>query len=67
MRVAAPNARTPLPYAQPSTGPPLGRGTRPGVKQKHRRCVRNYGIRFEHAEAMVHLAMIMTMARRLAR
>ncbi|SDX34345.1 hypothetical protein SAMN05660209_00222 [Geodermatophilus africanus] len=34
---------------------------------KHRRCVRDYGTRPEHAEAMVHLAMIMTMSRRLAR
>jgi hypothetical protein len=29
--------------------------------------VRDYETRPEHAEAMVHLAMIMTMARRLAR
>ena len=34
---------------------------------EHRRCVRDYETRSEHAEAMVHLAMIMTMARRLAR
>jgi transposase len=34
---------------------------------KHRRCVRDYETRPEHAEAMVHLAMIRTMSRRLAR
>jgi transposase len=34
---------------------------------KHRRCVRDYETRPEHAEAMVYLAMIMTMSRRLAR
>jgi transposase len=33
---------------------------------KHRRCVRDYETRPEHAEAMVYLAMIMTMSRRLA-
>jgi transposase len=34
---------------------------------KHRRCVRDYETLPEHAEAMVYLAMIMTMSRRLAR
>ena len=34
---------------------------------KHRRCVRDYETRPEHAEAVVCLAMIMTMSRRLAR
>ncbi len=34
---------------------------------KHRRCVRDYETRPEHAEAVVHIAMIMTMSRRLAR
>ena len=34
---------------------------------KHRRCVRDYETRPEHAEAMVYLAMIMAMSRRLAR
>jgi transposase len=34
---------------------------------KHRRCVRDYETLPEHAEAMVHIAMIMTMSRRLAR
>ncbi|MDP9365231.1 MAG: transposase, partial [Chloroflexota bacterium] len=34
---------------------------------KHRRCVRDYETRPEHSEAMVHIAMIMTMSRRLAR
>ena len=34
---------------------------------EHRRCVRDYETRPQHAEAMVHLAMIMTMSRRLAR
>jgi transposase len=34
---------------------------------KHRRCVRDYETRPEHAEAMVYIAMIMTMSRRLAR
>ncbi len=34
---------------------------------KLRRCVRDHETRPEHAEAMVHLAMIMTMSRRLAR
>jgi hypothetical protein len=34
---------------------------------KHRRCVRDYETQPGHAEAMVYLAMIMTMSRRLAR
>ncbi|MPY99137.1 MAG: IS5/IS1182 family transposase, partial [Actinophytocola sp.] len=31
----------------------------------HRRCVRDYETLPEHHEAMVHIAMIMTMSRRL--
>jgi transposase len=34
---------------------------------KHRRCVRDYETLPQHAEAMVYVAMIMTMSRRLAR
>ena len=34
---------------------------------KHRRCVRDYETLPEHHETMVHIAMIMTMSRRLAR
>ena len=34
---------------------------------KRRRCVRDYETLPEHHEAMVHIAMIMTMSRRLAR
>ncbi|MFI7166323.1 IS5 family transposase [Rhodococcus erythropolis] len=34
---------------------------------KHRRCVRNYETRPAHHEAMVHIAMISLMTRRLAR
>ena len=34
---------------------------------KHRRCVRDYETLPEHSEAMVYLAMIMTLSRRLAR
>jgi transposase len=34
---------------------------------KYRRCVRDYEALPEHHEAMVHLSMIMTMSRRLAR
>jgi transposase len=34
---------------------------------KHRRCVRDYETRLDHHEAMVHLAMIKIMSRRLAR
>ncbi len=34
---------------------------------KHRRCVRDYETRPEHAKAMVDIAMVMTMSRRLAR
>lgn len=34
---------------------------------KHRRCIRDYETLPEHHEAMVHIAMIMTMSRRLAR
>ena len=34
---------------------------------KHRRCVRDYETLPEHAEAVVHIAMIITMSRRLAR
>lgn len=34
---------------------------------KYRRCVRDYERRLDTSEAMVHLAMIMTMSRRLAR
>ncbi|MDP9428389.1 MAG: IS5/IS1182 family transposase, partial [Actinomycetota bacterium] len=33
---------------------------------KHRRCVRDYETLPEHSEAMVHIATIMTMSRRLA-
>lgn len=38
-----------------------------GWVNKHRRCVRDYETRPEHHEAMVHIAMIMIMSRRLAR
>jgi transposase len=38
-----------------------------GWINKHRRCVRDYETLPEHHEAMVHIAMIMTMSRRLAR
>ncbi len=34
---------------------------------KHRRCVRDYETRLDHHEAMVHIAMISLMTRRLAR
>lgn len=34
---------------------------------KHGRCVRDYETRPDHHEAMVHIAMIITMSRRLAR
>jgi transposase len=34
---------------------------------KHRRCVRDYETLPQHHEAMVTIAMIMTMSRRLAR
>ncbi|WP_226435606.1 IS5 family transposase [Rhodococcus yananensis] len=34
---------------------------------KHRRCVRDYETRPDHHEAMVHVATIMTLSRRLAR
>jgi transposase len=34
---------------------------------KHRRCVRDYETRPDHHDAMVHIAMIATMTRRLAR
>jgi transposase len=34
---------------------------------KYRRCVRDYETLPEHHKAMVHIAMIMTMSRRLAR
>jgi len=34
---------------------------------KHRRCARDYETRPDHHKAMVHLAMIKTMTRRLAR
>ena len=34
---------------------------------KHRRCVRDYETRPEHSAAMVYIAMIMTLSRRLAR
>jgi transposase len=34
---------------------------------KHRRCVRDYETRPDHHEAMIHISMIMTMSRRLAR
>src|SRR6476646_10390407 len=37
------------------------------INQHRRRCVRDYETRPDHHEAMVHLAMIMTMTRRLAR
>jgi hypothetical protein len=33
---------------------------------RHRRCVRDYETLPSHHEAMVHIAMIMTMSRRLA-
>jgi transposase len=33
---------------------------------KHRRCVRDYETLPEHHEAMIYIAMIMTMSRRLA-
>src|SRR4051794_25929467 len=38
----------------------------PGIS-KRRRCVRDYETLPEHHEAVVHIAMIMTMSRRLAR
>ena len=38
-----------------------------GWISKHRRCVRDYETRPDHHEAMVHLAMIKVMSRRLAR
>jgi transposase len=38
-----------------------------GWINKHRRCVRDYETLPEHHEAMVYIAMIMTMSRRLAR
>jgi transposase len=38
-----------------------------GWISKHRRCVRDYETLPEHHKAMVHIAMIMTMSRRLAR
>ncbi|WP_245718591.1 hypothetical protein [Nocardia miyunensis] len=34
---------------------------------KHRRCVRDYETRPDHHEAIVYIAMIFTMTRRLAR
>ncbi|AYF26636.1 IS5/IS1182 family transposase [Micromonospora tulbaghiae] len=34
---------------------------------KHRRCVRDYETKRDHHEAMIYIAMIMTMSRRLAR
>jgi transposase len=34
---------------------------------KHRRCVRDYETRPDHHEAMIHISLIMTMSRRLAR
>ena len=34
---------------------------------KHRRCVRDYETRLDHHEAIVYIAMIATMSRRLAR
>ncbi|SDY80895.1 Transposase DDE domain-containing protein, partial [Modestobacter sp. DSM 44400] len=34
---------------------------------KHRRCVRDYETLPAHHEAMIHISMIMTMSRRLAR
>jgi len=34
---------------------------------KYRRCVRDYETKPDHHEAMVHLAMIMLMSRRLTR
>ena len=34
---------------------------------KHRRCVRDYETRPDHHEAMIHIAMISLMTRRLAR
>ncbi len=41
--------------------------TVPDRISKRRRCVRDYETLPEHHEAMVHIAMIMTMARRLTR
>ena len=38
-----------------------------GWINKHRRCARDHETRPDHHEAMVHLAMITTMTRRLAR
>jgi transposase len=38
-----------------------------GWINKHRRCVRDYETLPEHHEAMIYIAMIMTMSRRLAR
>ncbi|MEU0157183.1 hypothetical protein ABZ071_36170, partial [Micromonospora fulviviridis] len=38
-----------------------------GWISKHRRCVRDYETKPDHHEAMIHIAMIMTMSRRLAR
>lgn len=38
-----------------------------GWINKHRRCVRDYETLPEHHEAMIHIAMIMVMSRRLAR
>ena len=34
---------------------------------KHRRCVRDYETKPDHHEAMIYIAMIMNMSRRLAR
>ncbi|SDO15391.1 hypothetical protein [Geodermatophilus sp. DSM 45219] len=39
----------------------------PAWISKHRRCVRDYETRPGHAAAMLHLAMVMTLSRRLAR
>lgn len=38
-----------------------------GWLSKHRRCTRDYEALPEHHEAMIHIAMIATMSRRLAR
>jgi len=43
------------------------RPTHPAWISKFRRCVRDYETLPAHHEAVVHIAMIMTMSRRLAR
>ncbi|HUH70937.1 MAG TPA: hypothetical protein VLZ05_19900, partial [Mycobacterium sp.] len=51
----------------PRPAPHLGGREKFAWINKHRRCVRDYETRPDHHEAMVHLAMITTMTRRLAR